>query len=395
MTALAGLALTAPAAAQDPLIAKDVELRSVRPEHIQLDALYRILNELYGRELRFEDGRKSRNVILGNGALLLNEEKGRLEPILAAIEKLDVATGPRAQDFTIGIFQPEHADVRVLGNLAMQLLNRTIPAASGGMQNSLSVADDRIVVRELDGAMGDVLAKLRTLDAALARDDVAPVEAMEYTPRSLSVQGVTQALQPFVQGSFGHQAALLQMVSERGVLVLRGRAADLEAARELLERVDRPAPQLMLSAFVLTGSDDGDGNASASLADALRELLPFRSYSIEAASVVRIAGNPMSSFTVDLVGAAKGLSQATYQVQGTIAAYDPEGQSLTFDNLSASRSGPGARQLFRTSSTIYGGEYAVLGVAGGEPTFLVLRLKPVRAPGAGARTAGNDGREPR
>lgn len=379
--ALAVALCIVPLAAQKPLRADDVELQFVRPQHVELASLYQMVRDLYGRELVFEDGRRTSNVMLGNGALLLNEEKDRMPELLATIAKLDVAIGPDHNDFTISVFEPRHGDVRVLGNLAMRLLNRTIPAASGGTQNSISVTNERIVVRELPEAIGGVLEKLAVLDHALsAKGDDAPVESVEYTPRSLTAQSAMQALGPFTQHRTGQQPTIMHMINERGALILQGRSSDLVAALELLRRVDRPAPQVMLSAYVLTGSDEADGNASAEVADALRELLPYRSYSVQGASVVRVAAQPTSQFNIDLAGPKRGMQPTTYHLQGSIAAYDPDAPSLTFQHLSATVSGgAGAQQLFRTATTIYGDEYAVLGVAGGVPTFVVLRLKPVRS----------------
>ena len=115
------------------------------------------------------------------------------------------------------------------------------------------------------------------------------------------------------------------------MLILRGTTQELEAAKQLLEAIDRPASQVMLSAFVLTGSDDDNGNASKEISDALRALLPYASYQVQAQSVVRVAAQPQKRFQIDLQGPELHTGhRATYQLQGVIDAYDPQSQALTF-----------------------------------------------------------------
>ena len=154
----------------------------------------------------------------------------------------------------------------------------------------------------------------------------------------------------------------------------------------MLKRIDRPAPQVTLSAFVLTGREGDEGNAPEELAAALRELLPYSSYQVEAAGVLRVATGPQRNFHLSMSGGSGNVTNhraTNYQLQATAIAYDAERPSLTLENLTFSGSGPDLNgQLFNTSTTIFGGEYAVLGVSGGKPVFVVLRMKPVASAAA-------------
>ncbi len=377
--------LTGPAPAQDPLRSDDTKLEFVRPEHVDLVSLQRMVSELHGRTLAFEDGRTVKNVMVGNGALILHDRPERIREMLATIEQIDVAHEPVATDYQIEVYSPKHTDVGALCALAQRVLARRVPARLGGDTESIVLVDGQLVVRELEPHIGGVVEKLRALDEALAQGaDSDPVLAIEYTPRALSPQSAIQALQPMLTGPMGQRQVQVRNLGQGGPLILQGRSKQIENAKELLEQLDRPAPQVMVSGYVLTGTNDDDAkgsNANSELTDVLQELLPYESYKIQAASVVRVAARPNSQFQLDLAGPKTGMAQARYSLQGTIAAYDSDAESLTFSSLAAMRTHqaiPG-RSMFRTAATIYAGEYAVLGVAGGEPLFVVLRLKPVKA----------------
>ncbi|MHC5066515.1 MAG: hypothetical protein ACYTG5_21375, partial [Planctomycetota bacterium] len=314
------------------------------------------------------------------------------------VATLDVKVESFEAEKIVSVYEPKHVDSLTLSQLATQLLGRQIQTATGGWQNNISTAGTSIVINDTAEDAGVILTKLEALDEAFARSaessPVSQYQTLEYRPRALSLNAVYSALQPFYRtispaaapySSHGMgQVQNIAMVHEQGQLVVRDTAAQIEAIKTLLERIDKPAPQVVISAYVLSGRDTEDGNAPEELAEALRALLPYSSYQIEAAGVLRSSTSPQKHFNLTMRGSARAADNlaTTYQLQASITAYDEDQQSLTFDNLNFSGSGPDLNgQLFNTSTTIFGGEYAVLGVSGGKPIFAVLRMQPVRPKG--------------
>ena len=96
------------------------------------------------------------------------------------------------------VFVPTRSSVQALGQLAMQLFNRQLTSANGLPQNSITIVDKRIVVRETAAATKAILDKLRVLDESLAPVPSDTAATMHYTPRALSVQAILEMLNPLV-----------------------------------------------------------------------------------------------------------------------------------------------------------------------------------------------------
>ncbi len=391
---LASLCYLNPITAQSGLEEEQVALYHIRPQHITLTEAHNLLNQLYGRQLIFADGRRTQNIILSTDSIIVYEEKDRFEKITETVATLDVKVESVAGDSIVSVYEPKHVDSHTLSQLANQIMGRQIQRGNGNWKSNISLAGTSIVVDDLPEAAGIILTKLEALDDAFAKSSASsPVidyQTLEYRPRALSLNSINSALQPFYRtinpatGPFGGHMGQVQniaLIQEQGQLVVRDTPEQIAAIENLLARIDKPAPQVMISAYVLTGKNTEEGNAPAELAAALRELLPYSSYQIEAAGVLRTATSPQNHFNLSMRGNSGNVATnttTTYQIQASITAFDQDQQSLTFDNLNFSGSGPNLNgQLFNTSTTIFGGEYAVLGVSGGAPVFAVLRMRPV------------------
>ncbi|MBC8329394.1 MAG: hypothetical protein H8E31_11675, partial [Planctomycetes bacterium] len=136
--------------------------------------------------------------------------------------------------------------------------------------------------------------------------------------------------------------------------------------------------QVMVVCQVLRGLDHAaDRPAAEALQAQLRQLLPHHSYAVEATGMLRgsaVAGNgleiEMESFT---------MAATQFQLKMLVGSFDAESGALGLETCQFSITGPqtGRRNLFSTSTTIFRGEQAVLGVAGAEPLFLVVQIHPV------------------
>jgi|FLOH01.1.fsa_nt_gi hypothetical protein len=77
---------------------------------------------------------------------------------------------------------------------------------------------------------------------------------------------------------------------------------------------------------------------------------------------------------------ANGESGIEFNFKMRGGAFDPETGALDMESCELKMFHPnsGNHDLFRTATTIYSGGYAVLGVTGAEPLFLVVQLHPVQ-----------------
>jgi len=382
----------APLAAQNRIKDEDVVLKTVRPEHVQFRELQTLVNELYGRELWFEDGRRTRNILLGTDSIIIYEEKENMAKILDTIAMLDVAE-PADAELTISVYKPQHAAARTLHELARQLFGRQIQDAAGGAKSNVSLAGDTIVVNDSAEAAKGIVEKLAYLDESFARpegDSNARLETFEYRPHALNLRVLENTLQSFRRtieiapagpGIPPAQAPNISAVHEQGILIVRDTPENLAVIQEMLEKIDKPPQQAMLTCFVLSARADGQGNAPAVLASALKKLLPYESYRVDATGLVRVSTQPGRRVGITMTASNDPhdpRAQSVYQLNAVIGAWDPDGKSLLLESCNVTASGPtGSRQMFETTTSIFAGEYAVLGVAGGDPLFVVLRVTPV------------------
>ena len=114
----------------------------------------------------------------------------------------------------------------------------------------------------------------------------------------------------------------------------------------------------------------------------LKQILPHKYYTVSGSGMLRTgvaAGTKLELF-MDQHGTG---SQWQYQLAMKIGSHDSEQGSLSLNECQLSLEpivGNASRALFRTSTTIYKGEYAVLGVTGAAPLFLVVQLMPIETP---------------
>ncbi|HVQ26388.1 MAG TPA: hypothetical protein VMV01_14480, partial [Planctomycetota bacterium] len=135
-----------------------------------------------------------------------------------------------------------------------------------------------------------------------------------------------------------------------------------------------PAPQLMLHCWLLRGADQGDGtDLPSDLTDNLRRLVPYRGFEKVSMAMLRVS----------IVGGQEQRLRGRFQRDGADqrfeltlvpAGYDAHSQTLTLRQCEFEST---TGQELSTAAVVHLDEYVVLGAAGSDPLFVVLRVTPI------------------
>jgi len=237
---------------------------------------------------------------------------------------------------------------------------------------TLVIYDRHDRVEQIDGFLSDLEAAAGDSGA-----DADPgLQVAEYAPRHVPIESLYRALAPFQRQIRVPDSKTVQNVTVVDLparLVLRDTPDGLKQMLALLEQIDAPAPQLMVHCWLIHGVDhEAAGELPAELVDNLRQLVPFAGFERESMAILRtsiVAGQELQ-----LRGDFQRLGDTlTFQLELTPAGYDARTQLLTLARC-AFKSSTG--QQFATSAVVKLGEYVVLGAAGSDPLFVVLRALP-------------------
>jgi hypothetical protein len=264
------------------------------------------------------------------------------------------------------------------------LLVRDAPESARRIVATLNELEERELVRQKQSGK------------VSSADEVA-FDRLELRPRYISMSTLERTLSAFRRriprrASDGSQSMIdnVTMAPEAGFVLVLDEPQRLKEIEQLVASVDRPQPQMTITAMLV--DPDGGRELPAELASSLAEMLPGQTLSVASVAVLRCStqsGNQCELKTELGGGMTWGL---TFLADAFNA--DTNELSLShcqFELRSAQAQGkPDSVQRFTTTLTIKAGEYVVLGAVGTEPTFVVLRAQPVRtAPvrggGAGAR----------
>ncbi|HEX9794910.1 MAG TPA: hypothetical protein VGC54_13090 [Planctomycetota bacterium] len=410
--AIALLAAAAiPAQADNTVSYDQLELRQWEPRVHGADELVEILTELYGRKLEIEGARFVSNLMVLSDTIVLYDTPERIRQMVAALEKLDYYPGMEddlgtviaatelvqlnslnAQMIT---YRPRHTDIEELVETVRELLGRDVVIDGRELAN-ISRLSDVVVVYDDSQHSTQILNTLRNLDQPAEAPSSEKLELLEYRPRSISIRSLQQALMPFQRNVFQSlssgtaQGMNMSFLFDKGLVVVREVPDRLAEIREFLERLDQPSPQVNLTCWVIRVQEGGGEGVPEELAANLRKLLPYPGYAREAMGILRISAESGRTVTLDTEGLRKHLppgqqrtpgaegTAASYQLRFTVGSFDEENGVLGLDDCTFAATVPfaGHHNLFSTSTRVAQGEYAVLGVAGGDPLFVVLRVQP-------------------
>lgn len=396
------LATAAPSLAQeDNGFSKETDftLHRYTPEWVDAHSLANAIETLYGRDLEFED-RSVPNLTLLEDFLIIYETDSRLQRILHAISTLDESAEEEWMDeenqanridpnnMVIKSFQPTNLDYVEFYTLASELYERSILVGDDWHSNLRYAQNRGITIYEEAGEIDELLTRLTLLDESQEMEPNQPLVVVEYQPRFVSPKGLMDGIQSFeamvMDTSHSDRVSVrnISLMRERGLFVIRDIPQRAQQIIATLERLDQPEPQTMMICQVIRGSNqqpkEGETRASDEVAAQLKQILPHQYYTVSGTGMLRAGVS--SKTTLELFMDQANHANEQYRLEMNIGSYDPEGGSMNLDTCELStkhRSNQTSHTLFQTSTTIYNGEYAVLGVTGAEPLFLVVQLLPI------------------
>lgn len=290
----------------------------------------------------------------------------------------------RQDEIGMEFYRPTRVSPRALFHTIEKLYQREIlvegPDGSISAIDNLIPMSDTLLIYDTPTQAAKILATLERLEAELSDPEDSGqeprLEVFEYTPRYLAIESVRDGLRPFqrqVSPPDGPPINNTTFVKESGLVIVRDTAAQVSEIREFLQRVDVPGQQVLITCWVIEGDDDAQGGKlPEALSQNLRNLLPYAGYRQIAVGMLRVDAHNSNRFSIGLSNVESVYSYTLSVIPG---AYDATEKRLTLAHCKFSIDD--SRDLFSTSTSVQEGEFAVIGVAGDEPLFVVLRVTAV------------------
>jgi hypothetical protein len=254
---------------------------------------------------------------------------------------------------------------------------------------------DLLLIRDTAHEAARIVATLQSLeDAELARRKAAKAQddsteagflleltTAEVRPRYVSLDTLSTALESYQRRVQRGPDTLVNLkpVPEAGFLLVTDTAERLKEIAALVERIDKPLPQMLVTAMLIEAG--GSYPLPKEVAASLAELVPDTEFGAASIGVLRCAASSgrQSQIKMDL-GGGDGWSLAFFP-----EAYDPQTGELSLGECkfelrrTMAHPQPQSIQSFTTSLSLRAGEHVVLGAVGIDPTFVVVRFEPIAA----------------
>ncbi|MBL8842951.1 MAG: hypothetical protein JNL90_15640 [Planctomycetes bacterium] len=235
----------------------------------------------------------------------------------------------------------------------------------------------------------------------------------EFRPRHVPLALLQQALQPFERFlvvGINEQRPNFNWIVPANLLLVEEKAERLEEIATLIERIDRPAPQLQVTALILQSNPlgtaaGGTADLPGELGEALALMAPSAEFSVLSSAVLRCTVRPdrrcRLSSSEDLsksvasepaahrAGLPPASNPSRWELSFAPAAFDAEHGTLELSQCNfelqraqshGAQASSSANQSFETEFTAAIGEWTVIGAVGAQPVFVALRLDPVSDP---------------
>ena len=189
-------------------------------------------------------------------------------------------------------------------------------------------------------------------------------KVVEYRPRFVSLNTVQQAVDDLVE---------LNVVEERGLIVMADGQAEIDRALELLARIDVAEKQVLLTCLLVDVGASAHGVAlPRELSENLQKLLPDVQFAQVGMAMLKtsVSSRDQIALEIESPGLRDRLSLlpvAFDQATGTLTVSECRLIEGTDED---------SRELFRTDTLLRGGEYTVLAATGDSPRLLVVRVTP-------------------
>jgi len=245
------------------------------------------------------------------------------------------------------------------------------------IENLRGFGDLLILVEQLDRAES-LLQSIRDFEElATTSSSGHSDETFFYQPRFTSVANLRDALRPLETKSIraNERVSSITTTQEGTALIVRDDPATVRAIRDLLAQVDRPAPQVLLTAWVLQPGDPKTTKLPADLTSELARLLPYEDYDRVAMGLVRASIKPRAQVHIDLEA-----TNDVYRLELRAGAYDVRTGTVSLDEVQFTSNERGLR--FVTATSIEPNRYTVLGASGNPSLFVVLHAAPMPTPAA-------------
>jgi hypothetical protein len=331
---------------------------------------------------------------------------------LTSIAPLQEASEPVQQEpLAMHYFTPDEEHLMELYEQARDLFRRGVPRPSGnardGSADNLFLLGDSIVVYDTAAYADVVLSSLTEMQNAWRKQGIqaeklppAKLVAEELRVTNISAYEAYEALEQHLRevrppDGGGRAVPNVQFLEDRNIVLLRDTLEKVKAMRGLIERIDKPAPQVQLSFLVVHAyPSDGDPpefdpRVPSALTQALAGMLPTMSLSLESSAFLRtVASDGVQRQVFMPIEASSG----RYSVNLKLEAFDERTGTLSLRTCEFSfidsKPMPQVTPYFSTATSIPIDEYVVIGANGASPTLLVLRA--VRVDGGAKRAAKQD-----
>lgn len=302
------------------------------------------------------------------------------DPQGKVLTQQELAEIPDASEFALVRFAPKTGSARELYDVAYQFYGRRAQIKNGkrgqvSTHSTIQLMGDSIVIYETKDARERILTALTALDkesADTSSSEPAPsLKVVEYRPKNVPMNSLLTALEPFhvalVHG--GRTFRNITSVNEQGLLILRDYPERVSQMLDLVTSVDKPSPQMLVSAFLVAGSDEVESEGLPKvLVDDLSSLLGVKGLTKYASGVVRASTSPDTKISL----AMRTKNGETTRLDFTIGAFDAAKGSLTFETCEFVFSNAPA---FKTRTSVGKDQFVVLGASGSDPAYVVLHIR--------------------
>lgn len=291
-------------------------------------------------------------------------------------------------DLSIQHYTPVHVEGSQLYELAEGMVGRNFYLKErGGWRgdpvSNLTVVGETLLLYDTEEYLKRMQQTLIAIDLPSVESttvDEDPVITFHYAPRHLSRSDLRSILPGMSRNAF--------MANERNFLVVRDKASVVAELKTLLEEVDVPADQVLVTAYLVRGWTLGDETPSlpTELTEHLSRLVPGLPLEFAGFAMLRSTVMPVRSsgsagvyqgppLKLKLTGS--GPSE-DYLLSFRPSAYDRETGTLTVEDCQLNQQvETGLDGVFSTNTVFRGDEYTVLGATGAKPIFVVVRLTRV------------------
>lgn len=252
---------------------------------------------------------------------------------------------------------------------------------------NISAGDHGVLVMDTAANVQAIKAALDRLAAgnSPSREPATQLQLETYVPRFVEASRLHELLKPLRRTVFDAPAPSTGQREGRSnvtcqespsLLVLLDSPEQVARMRALLAQVDRPAPQMLLTCWLVGPDETGPEpqvGLPGDLVENLQRLLPWNQPRAVATAMLRmsvVAGDERK-----LEGRFSSFGEVQrFELVFKPAGVDESGRQLALQRIQFECT---TGQGFDTSAVLTVGEYTVLGVAGDRPLLVALRATPL------------------